>query len=175
MNLIKKNFNFFLIFSTLFIIYVPLFRYYIDLNNNKGHTFMTADWLINYNHGYISRGFFGTFLINFFNNQESMLDFLSLVLIAIYISIFYFTSKIFTQSKQNIVSLILIFSPATFLFNIYDSQGSFRKEILGILSLVILASSIKEKKSHHIYLSGIIYTIGIFSHSVNLFFLTTLI
>ncbi len=175
MNLIKKNFNFFLIFSTLFIIYVPLFRYYIDLNNNKGHTFMTADWLINYNHGYISRGFFGTFLINFFNNQESMLDFLSLVLIVIYISIFYFISKIFTQSKQNIVSLILIFSPATFLFNIYDSQGSFRKEILGILSLVILASSIKEKKSHHIYLSGIIYTIGIFSHSVNLFFLTTLI
>ena len=61
MNLIKKNFNFFLIFSSLFIIYVPLFKYYIELNNNKGHTFMTADWLINYNHGYISRGFLELF------------------------------------------------------------------------------------------------------------------
>lgn len=136
---------------------------------------MTADWLINYNHGYISRGLFGTFLLNSFNYQDQMLDFLSTALIMVYISIFYFVNKIFNQSKQNFISLILIFSPATFLFNIYDSQGSFRKEILGILALVILASNIKEKKSYQTYLSGLIYTIGIFSHSVNLFFFTSLI
>ena len=95
---------------------------------------MTADWLINYNHGFISRGLFGTFLINSFDRQESMLDFLSFLLITVYILIFYHISKIFNQSEQNFISLILIFSPATFLFNIYDSQGSFRKEILSILS-----------------------------------------
>ena len=87
---------------------------------------MTADWLINYNHGFISRGLFGTFLINSFDRQDSMLDFLSFLLITVYILIFYHISKIFNQSKQNFISLILIFSPATFLFNIYDSQGSFR-------------------------------------------------
>ncbi len=136
---------------------------------------MTADWLINYNHGFISRGLFGTFLINSFDRQESMLDFLSFLLITVYILIFYHISKIFNQSEQNFISLILIFSPATFLFNIYDSQGSFRKEILGILALVILTSNIKDKKSYKVYLSALIYTIAIFSHSVNLFFLTTLI
>ena len=49
---------------------------------------MTADWLINYNHGYISRGLFGTFLLNSFNYQDQMLDFLSTTLIMVYISIF---------------------------------------------------------------------------------------
>ncbi len=136
---------------------------------------MTADWLINYNHGFLNRGLFGTIIINIFDNQESMLDFLSFILITVYILIFYFISEIFNSHNQNIISLILIFSPATFLFNIYDSQGSFRKEILGILALVLLASNISKNKEYQIYLSGFIYTIAIFSHSVNLFFLTTLI
>ena len=73
---------------------------------------MTADWLINYNHGYISRGLFGTFLLNSFNYQDQMLDFLSTTLIMVYISIFYFVNKIFNQSKQNFISLILIFFPS---------------------------------------------------------------
>ena len=152
-----------------------MFKYFIDLNNNKGHTFMTADWLINYNHGFLNRGLFGTLFLNIFDNQESMLDSLSFILISVYIFIFYFLSKIFNSFNQNIISVVMIFSPATFLFNIYDSQGSFRKEIIGILALVILASNIISIKEYQIYLSGFIYTIAIFSHSVNLFFFTTII
>ena len=34
-------------FLILTFIYIPLFKYFIELNNNDGHTFMTADWLIN--------------------------------------------------------------------------------------------------------------------------------
>ncbi len=136
---------------------------------------MTADWLINYNYGYLSRGLFGSLFINFFDNKEPMLDFLSFVLIIFYLLIFYFLSETFNEKKQNIISIILIFSPATFLFNIYDSQGSFRKEILGILALVILSSNIIKKNNIKIYASGAIYTIAIFSHSVNLFILSTLI
>ena len=76
------------IFIILLFTYFPLFKYYIELNNNKGHSFMTGDWLINYNYGFISRGLFGTLLINIFDSQEQLLDALSFVLISIYLLIF---------------------------------------------------------------------------------------
>ena len=162
------------IFILLTIIYIPLFRYYANLNLNGGHSFMTADWLISYKFGYISRGLFGTFLIPIFNNATVMLNFLSIFLILVYLLIFYFVSEIFKSRQQTIVTYVLILSPATFLFNIYDSQGSFRKEILGILAIFFIAYSIS-RSNYYIYISSFIYTMGIFSHSVNLFFLTTIL
>lgn len=136
---------------------------------------MTADWLINYNFGYINRGLFGTILLNIFHSKLSILNALSATLIFVYLSIFYFLSLTFKSRKQNIVSIVLIFSPATFLFNIYDSQGSFRKEIIGILAVVSLSSYLYKKNNKLIFLSSIVYSIGIFSHSVNLFFLVTIL
>ena len=136
---------------------------------------MTADWLINYRFGYINRGLFGSLILTIFKDANSILNFLSIALISIYVAIFYFLSKILKFKPQSIISYALIFSPAAFLFNIYDSQGSFRKEILGILSLFLLVSGIKNIDKKYIFLSSIFYTIGIFSHSVNLFFLTTIL
>ena len=164
-----------LIFISLVLLYVPLFQYYVNLNNIGGHSFMTADWLINYNFGYINRGLFGTILLNIFDNKHSILNALSVILILVYLSIFYFLSLTFKTRKQNIISIVLIFSPATFLFNIYDSQGSFRKEIIGILAILSLSSYLYKKNNKLIYLSSIVYSIGIFSHSVNLFFLITIL
>ena len=175
MDLIKtKKGN--LVFLILILLYIPLFKYYIFLNNNGGHSFMTADWLINYRFGYINRGLFGTLVLSFFKDSNSILNFLSIALISTYIAIFYYLTKALNLMSQNIITYVLIFSPATFLFNIYDSQGSFRKEILGILSLFLLISATKTKTNKkYIFLSSIMYTIGIFSHSVNLFFLTTIL
>jgi len=137
---------------------------------------MTADWLINYKFGYIARGLFGTFVLYVFENSNSILTFLSLGLTSIYLAIFYYLAKTLNFKSQSIITYFLIFSPAAFLFNIYDSQGSFRKEILGILSLFLLTASLKSKiEKKYIYMSSIAYTIGIFSHSVNLFFLTTIL
>ena len=58
---------------------------------------MTGDWLINYNYGFISRGLFGTLLINIFDSQEQLLDALSFVLISIYLLIFLFLNKTFNK------------------------------------------------------------------------------
>lgn len=167
----KKSF---MVFIILILLYIPLFKYYIFLNNNGGHSFMSADWLINYRFGYINRGLFGTLVLFFFKDSNSILNFLSFGLISVYLAIFYYLSKVLNFMSQNIITYVLIFSPATFLFNIYDSQGSFRKEILGILSLFLLITATKKNKNKkYLFVSSIIYTIGIFSHSVNLFFLTT--
>ena len=173
LNKTTKNY---LVFFILILLYIPLFKYYIFLNNNGGHSFMTADWLINYRFGYINRGLFGTVVLFLFNNSNSILNFLSIGLISIYITIFYYLTKTLNLMSQNVITYVLIFSPATFLFNIYDSQGSFRKEILGILSIFLLISATKNNSNKkYIIMSSIIYTIGIFSHSVNLFFLTTIL
>jgi hypothetical protein len=175
MNLNKTTKNYF-IFLILILLYVPLFKYYIFLNNNGGHSFMTADWLINYRFGYINRGLFGTLVLFLFKDSNSILNFLSIGLISTYIAIFYYLAKTLNFISQNIITYALIFSPATFLFNIYDSQGSFRKEILGILSIFLLILATRsDSDKKYIFMSSIIYTIGIFSHSVNLFFLTTIL
>ena len=36
----------------------------LNLNLDGGHQWLTADWLINYNFGFIRRGMFGSFFIN---------------------------------------------------------------------------------------------------------------
>ena len=59
-NHISKN----ILFYSLVIIYIPLFDYFKILNKNGGHNFMTADWLINYEYGYLNRGLIGTFIIH---------------------------------------------------------------------------------------------------------------
>ena len=136
---------------------------------------MTAEWLINYRYGFINRGLIGTLFISITKNPDLLLDIISVSLICLYLLIFYFLNKIFHQNKQNIISIILIFSPAIFLFPIYDSQGAFRKEIVGLLSLLIFAVYVKNKNIKFLYFSAAIYTVGIFSHTVNLFFLTTIL
>tara|TARA_A100001015_G_C15023242_1_gene729101 strand:- start:176 stop:1312 length:1137 start_codon:yes stop_codon:yes gene_type:complete len=173
--MIKNRLNKNTLFLSLIITYIPLFKYFIFLNNNKGHSFMTADWLINYKYGFINRGLIGNLFWSITDDPNLLLDIISFFLILIYIFIFYFLNKIFISKKQNFLSIVLIFSPAAFLFPIYDSQGAFRKEILGILALFILASNIKSKNNYWFLLSSFVYTIGIFSHTVNFFFLSTIL
>lgn len=163
------------VFLSLCFIYIPLFRYYIYLNQNSGHSFMTADWLINNNFGFLNRGLIGTIFINLSDNGQEILNSISFTLISFYILIFLFLSKTLYVERQTLLSYALIFSPATFLFNIYDSQGAFRKEILGILALFLITSSKNSTKKIQIYIAWAILTIGIFSHPVNLFFLTTVL
>ena len=163
------------IFIILSILYIPLFRYFISINNAGGHTFMTADWLVNYNYGFVKRGLSGTIFLSITRDKDTLLDLLSFSLILIYVFIFFLLNKIYNSEKQNYLSVVLIFSPAAFLFPIYDSQGSFRKEILGFLAVLLLASSVKSSKKYkYVSMSLFIYSIAVFSHSVNVFFITTI-
>ena len=139
-----SNYRYFL-FILLILTYIPLFSYYRELNLNGGHSFLSADWLINYKFGYVNRGLIGTLIVSLSKSGTTLLNLITYSLIFIYILIFYFLHKTFNNKNQNLISYFLIFSPLAFLFPIYDSQGSFRKEILGILALYILTSSINSK------------------------------
>lgn len=173
---IRKFISYNILFFILTLTYLPLFNYFKILNQNGGHSFMTADWLINYQFGYINRGLIGTFLISIFENGSSLLNFLTYFLVVVYLLIFYFLNKLFKKTSNKIITLTLIFSPAGFLFPIYDSQASFRKEIIGILGLFIFISAVNTKEfKKYLLVSSFIFTIGIFSHSVNLFFIPTVL
>ena len=165
-------------YHILFILsltYIPLFKYFVRINNEGGHPFLTGDWLISYKYGFVSKGLIGNLFIHLLNKPDLLLDLISGLVIVIYLFIFYFLNQIFLNYKQNFLSYVIIFSPATFLFPILDSQGAFRKEIIGILSLVMLAAYIKSNNLNFLLLSSIIYTVGIFSHAVNLFFLSSIL
>ena len=168
------NLNFIFVFFIL-VIYQPLFNYFINLNQTGGHSFLTADWLISYNFGFINKGMFGSLLFYLFKTPTKILIYLPNILISFYIAIFIMLYFILTNYKQNFLSYILLVLPSTFLFNIYDSQGAFRKELLGIISLFLVANRVIYKSNYLIIGSSIFYLIGIFSHSVNLFFLPTIL
>ena len=90
---IRKFISYNILFFILTLTYLPLFNYFKILNQNGGHSFMTADWLINYQFGYINRGLIGTFLISIFENGSSLLNFLTYFLVVVYLLIFYFLNK----------------------------------------------------------------------------------
>ena len=169
---LKEN----ILFVSLITIYLPLFNYYKILNQNGGHNFMTADWLINYKYGYVNRGLIGTLIVPLFDDGKALLIFLTYILIFTYVLIFYFLNISFKRSSEKFITAALIFSPAGFLLLVYDSQASFRKELIGILGLFILLSSVNTKHfKKNLKISGFILTIGIFSHSINLFFIPTIL
>jgi len=167
--MVSKKLSISFIFVTL--LYIPLFNYFYEINLSGGHTYLTADWLINYNFGYIKRGLPGTILLYFFNNSVKLLNFITFLLTSIYILNIFLTLRLFNKYKQNYISYMLILSPATLLFPLFDSQGAFRKEMLGFTVLLILLNFDKSKNGLTFLLfSSFIFGFAVFSHEVNLFF-----
>ena len=105
---------------------------------------MTADWLINNRFGYTNRGLFGTLVLSFFKDSNSILNFLSIALISTYIAIF------------NLKRLCYICS-YFFTCNIHLTH-----RLLGILSLFLLISATKTKTNKKYIFDSIMYTI--FTH-----------
>ena len=162
----------FLLFSFFLLTIHPLFLYFYKLNLNGGDEWLTADWLISYDYGFIRRGLFGSFL-NFFEllGVQKLVG-LSFILSFLYIIIFYLIIKIFFERKQNFISYILLFSPIFLFFPILDIRGSYRKELLGFLFILYLVNFTNEKYEKKVKIVSILlFTISIFSSEVNLLFL----
>ena len=68
---------------------------------------------------------------------------------------------------QNIISYFLLLSPAFISYQILDIRGSMRKEILGLLTFVMIVYFINKGKSLTFPL--LIFTIAVFSHPANIF------
>jgi hypothetical protein len=136
---------------------------------HNSHTM--GDWLINYQSGFIRRGFLGECVY-----QLSMYSKWSAGLIVFYVQlIFYFLFFIFTylsilKQKQLYSHWLLIFSPFIFYFQVFDPQGGFRKEIIvfSILAFTVWAANKFSPKRFEIiiYFILLFYPLVILSHEM---------
>jgi hypothetical protein len=153
----------------LIAFYFSALANWLHYEAHNSHTM--GDWLINYQSGFIRRGFLGECVY-----QLSMYSKWSAGLIVFYLQlIFYFLFFIFTylsilKQKQLYSHWLLIFSPFIFYFQVLDPQGGFRKEIIvfSILAFTVWAANKFSPKRLEviIYFILLFYPLVILSHEM---------
>ena len=84
--------------------------------------FILGDWLINYSGGLSRRGLTGEILVNFAGFFNLNLIYTTLIFVSIIFILFlYFLIKLINNSNISFLTTIIIFSPATLLFNIFET------------------------------------------------------
>lgn len=133
-----------------------------------------GDWLINYQSGFVRRGFTGEFayqISSWFDLDIGMIVFLLHSLF--YGMIFYYSYRLLAIQDKLIPYIFLIFSPFIFNFQVFDSQGGFRKEIifLAFLALVMYWAKIEKGFNNKFFIILCIYPFAILSHEMLFFFM----
>ena len=157
--------NLILFFLSIITLNYLIFSYRFFERENG---YILGDWLVNYNAGFVKRGFIGSIILKI--NEFTGID---LKILAFYLvnSIFIFFIILFFKKLNtknlNTIFLIMLFSPATFLFNFYDPLAVGRKEILFLTYFMIynyffIDNSINIKK----YIFGIFAFILTLTHEM---------
>ncbi len=131
---LKKNF-YEITFLLIFLIFCRYFYY--SFQYILGDSWAYNELFVNYSAGIIRRGLLGSIFI-FFNEKyhiQPLLFFstIFLILYSIQLILYYFILK---NHKKNNIYLFIVFSPAIILFNIYDTNVYYVKDIF--VNLVIL-------------------------------------
>jgi hypothetical protein len=113
----------------IFILFIYLTNLYHCADT--WHGFIIADWLVNFQAGFVRRGLSGFLILSlsdFLNVQPNfMVMFIQLFFYLAYMSILFFLVK---KKQINIWFILLLLSPATLFFPILDVCGVGRKEII---------------------------------------------
>ena len=135
----------------LFLIFILISFSFLDYEKNFTNYVFTEN-LINYEGGFIRRGFLGSIALFFYQTFEINPK---LFVVSIYYSLYlllilHFIFFINSLKKENFfLSILIILSPATLFFLVFDNNALFRKEIFLILIFfthVLLAKKVLEKK-----------------------------
>lgn len=164
------------IFAFLILIPILNFIHYINGPVNRGHQWYTAEWLINYNYGFVRRGMFGSFFIDLPFLPIEILYTMTFFIDVILIIYFYTIIKLFLAKKQNTLSYLLLLSPGFLLFALTNLEYAFRKEIIGLATFSCFVYSYNSKfKKVFLYTSVFLNVVGIFSAEYNIYFLFPLL
>lgn len=162
-NISNKSIVFVSILFALRSIYIFFSQTY--LNN-------ISDWLINYNYGYIRRGFTGTILLSISDDLEFLAyTLIPIIIFLLHFTVVYLSLKVYQENNKNFYSLFLLFSPLYLLFSVFNvSKGVGNKELLGLVCLLLILRSTYKKLSFStfILISGL-FLVSVLSHEVNLF------
>ena len=112
----QKNLKIFIyIFLFVYSINYIFFTYRFFIRENG---YILGDWLINYSGGFVRRGLFGE--INIFFSEFLKINLINTSFITvsiIFILFIYYLIKLINNSNISFLIAIIIFSPATILFN----------------------------------------------------------
>lgn len=149
----------------------------INLIKQGGHNWGTGEWLINYGGGFIRRGLFGELLLNLPLSGEISLLILVFSQFVLYFFIWVFLIKFLFLKNFHWSVIVLICSPAGILFVSWDTNVFIRKELLGLVCLILLSiSKVKyQHNSHLLLLSWVFYTFALLSGEINFVFLPSVI
>jgi len=144
---------------------------YLEFNN-----WTIGDWLINYQAGFVRRGFSGEliFRLSLFSGINAGL--IAIVFQMFFYAVFLFFSLLILKERKVLFPFILlVFSPFIFMFQICDVHGGYRKEILyfALLSLLVWASlNLKPKTFTRIFLGILaVFPLTVLSHEMLFFFM----
>ncbi len=167
----KKFINSILALSLLIII----FNFYFFVKEQSLNQY--ADWLINYQGGFVRRGLIGEIFFQIHSLLNIRLDILVFFSVSLLYIFFYKNfSKILEKVNFHFLNLLIIFSPISFIYPVMEEKASGRKDILFLFLLSVVALYLKKisfyKQKYIIILfSGII----IFSHTGFFFLLPAFI
>lgn len=137
MKYIKKNFNLILKNYILFILILTIF-YLSVLNPVKTYNAM-AEWVINYQGGFVRRGLIGELVFKLSNLLNLNLRFTFFILQSIlYIIYYYLIYDLLKKLKYDFFFLLAILSPLFIIFPIAELEAIGRKEVL--IFIILLTS-----------------------------------
>ena len=142
-GILKRNFHkkisinlSYKVFLIYFVLYISRLIY-ILLSNFQFNA-VVEEWYINYNYGFIRRGFFGSILYSFSSifNFDIYILFI-LLIISLNSILFYFIYKIFKDRNVGFLEILIFLSPVFFNYNLFwKSTITLPKEILGLITFV---------------------------------------
>ena len=166
MSVTKKILCFFILISLVFEI-SKFYSFTIDYS-----TWQYGDWLINYQGGFVRRGFIGEIL--YFSHKLSFIDLDKIIfsfVISIYIFISFFLFKSIKYIEKNNENILIFLSPGFFLYPIMNSEVIGRKDILFIFCIAFFVFFEKKINDKYLFSSLIVAIIIIcFSHAGFVFY-----
>ena len=178
-GMLKKNFHkkisiklSYKVFSFYFVLYISRLIYILlsDFQFNA----LVEEWFINYNYGFIRRGFFGSMLYTFssiFNFDIYIL--FTLLIISLNSILFYYLYKIFKDRNIGFLEILIFLSPVFLNYSLFwKSTITLPKEILGLVTFLFFIANQEKLKNDTLYLSifTFLFNISIYSHEINLWF-----
>ena len=169
MKLLRKE-NILLFYFTYLIICTYI--YLLLQVNEFPQKYVFTEWLINYEGGYVNRGFLGQ--VTFYISNIFKIDLKFIILffqILIYTIYFIFFYLLFSKIKINFFWILIIFSPILFSYPLIELMVLGRKDIF-VITIFLVFSMINYKSLNSLFFYFIIFfTISTFIHEITIFYI----
>ena len=163
---IKRSLYAIVIFSFLFQV-IKFYTFYQEYS-----AWQYADWIINYQGGFVRRGLIGEFLFNVHKIFSIRLDLVTLLFVtSLFTSLSYFLIKSLKYLENSKLDILIFLSPGFVIYPIMNSEVIGRKDILITLVIAFFVFFEKNYKSKNLLILLIVsISLISLSHSGLLFY-----